>query len=68
MVLVSHYDRFSAKYTLATYKIFLDFNQKVLLKGAGKSGKSLGTQNTIKVFCNPSEKVNKRYPPYYNVQ
>ena len=39
-----------------TYKASLYFQQQLFLKVLRQCGKSFGDQNTIKVFCHPSEK------------
>ena len=43
-----------------TYKASLYFQQQLFLKVLRQCGKSFGDQNTIKVFCHPSEKKKKQ--------
>ena len=43
-----------------TYKASLYFQQQLFLKVLRQCGKSFGDQNTIKVFCHPSEKKQKQ--------
>ena len=43
-----------------TYKASLYFQQQLFLKVLRQCGKSFGDQNTIKVFCHPSEKKKKK--------
>ena len=42
-----------------TYKASFYFQQQLFLKVLRQCGKSFGGQNTIKVFCHPSEKKKK---------
>ena len=43
-----------------TYKASLYFQQQLFLKVLRQCGKSFGDQNTIKVFCHPSEKKKNK--------
>ena len=43
-----------------TYKASLYFQQQLFLKVLRQCGKSFGDQNTIKVFCHPSEKKTQK--------
>ena len=43
-----------------TYKASLYFQQQLFLKVLRQCGKSFGDQNTIKVFCHPSEKQKQK--------
>lgn len=43
-----------------TYKASLYFQQQLFLKVLRQCGKSFGDQNTIKVFCHPSEKKENK--------
>ena len=43
-----------------TYKASFYFQQQLFLKVLRQCGKSFGSQNTIKVFCHPSEKKKKQ--------